>query len=755
MMAKMAARNTLSVMTFPESTPKSARIAALAPMINQALADFASGTMRVGNEDFDQMMQRVIEGAGLWERRAYDVAKVAIHPDNREEEMAVVGECHYLVDRMVEDGFNPKRWSALACTLPPGPEGLRWIELNLKLITDTDGYLAPVRADEIEIFTARGSHGTSALRIAKLGAKSVHAHLAGPDGMVSKEVICELAPSLRDPIDNGVYYDVIPGELAVACPTLMETLSRNGNNFNDVFRLQSSLQICSRIHKLSLRAGSNDDWEAIAQRACQGNGGKNFLPQARMIADFVQAWSGGKDAHFLKELEQYEKSLDFKRKLSPAHLQSISKIQTKFPKYIVALVKAMLSAPSADQGGYCNTFDTVDFVSASWGGKNAASVEAAATLMQQAETFLDAYSSLPSSSRSKALDKLQVRLVMRVHSKGGAQRASFDSLDAVAVAFYEEVKKEDVKLPAWPRIAAMLKNKGSNKPDAIKVQEVAADGTIADSELEARSFTEGSLITSKCKAQGATENQIYKIKSIKPNLQGIIIEEVDSEGKAKPAPKPKAKAGAKKTSETELIVARADLLLKYKIHEIKAKEFLGDYPDVCDNIDVFAAVLKGEITSKMVALYGKSSEDDLNVLLQPSRAVLADRAFNVGAMKIAPVSVGLIFVSMEKPAPVNALCIGKSEHQFVNIFLRSSNNLTKDPKFVSKFYLIRVEKDSRTTNCEIQAQTFNIKFNGEDITIKLPMAVNTRKVNSGEEIVMMSPYDPVKPGVSNKRVKKN
>ena len=192
-MSKMAARNTLSVMTFPAGTPKSARIAALAPMINQALADFASGTLRVGNEDFDQMMQRVIEGAGLWERRAYDVAKVAIHPDNREEEMAVVGECHYLVDRMVEDGFNPKRWSALACTLPPGPEGLRWIELNLKLIVDTDGYLAPVRADEIEIFTARGSHGTSALRIAKLGAKSVHAHLAGPDGMVSKEVICELA----------------------------------------------------------------------------------------------------------------------------------------------------------------------------------------------------------------------------------------------------------------------------------------------------------------------------------------------------------------------------------------------------------------------------------------------------------------------------------------------------------------------------------------------------------------------------------
>ena len=363
------AANKIQGITFPADTPRAARVASLAPMLNRTIEDFESGTLRFGVEDFEVQLAKVIQDAGLWEQRLYCLSKVAVHPDNREEEMAVTGDCHDLLDRMVEDGFNPKRWSALACTVPPGPEGQRWIQKNLQLVIDADGYLAPVRADEIEIVTARGSHGTCALRCAKLGAKSVHAHLAGSDGMVSKEVICELAPSLRDPLENGVMYDIIPGELAVAVPKLMETLSRNGNNCNDVFRLQSSLQICSRIHKLYLKASNTDDWEMIASRACKGNGGKTFLPKARMLADFVKNWAGGQEGAILRELEQYEKSTDFKRKLSPADLQAISKIQIKFPKYIVALVKAMLSAPSADQGGYCNTFNLTDFNSVSTGGK--------------------------------------------------------------------------------------------------------------------------------------------------------------------------------------------------------------------------------------------------------------------------------------------------------------------------------------------------------------------------------------------------
>ena len=82
-------------------------------------------------------------------------------------------------------------------------------------------------------------------------------------------------------------------QLAHAVPTLMGILSRNGNNFNDVSRLQSSLQICSRIHKLSI-VGECTDWDSVARMASQGNGGKNFEKKAKKLGKFVKEWVGGK-----------------------------------------------------------------------------------------------------------------------------------------------------------------------------------------------------------------------------------------------------------------------------------------------------------------------------------------------------------------------------------------------------------------------------------------------------------------------------
>jgi hypothetical protein len=180
--------------------------------------------------------------AHLLERRIIDVIKAGIHPDNREGDMAIAVDVQDLLDRMTEDGWNPSKWSALAATIPTNDEGERWRKLHTQLIQDCGDYLAAVIADDQEIVTSRGTHGTCALRCAKTGAKSMHPHLT-VDGNVSKEIILELAPSLRHLIENGVECDIIPAELCLAVPKLMETLSRHGNSFNDLYRRSSSLLI--------------------------------------------------------------------------------------------------------------------------------------------------------------------------------------------------------------------------------------------------------------------------------------------------------------------------------------------------------------------------------------------------------------------------------------------------------------------------------------------------------------------------------
>ena len=122
---------------------------------------------------------------------------------------------------------------------------------------------------------------------------------------------------MADPINKGVPYDVLKWEIAVLCPRLMEFLSRAGNASHAVVRTQTMLQHCNRVHKL-VRAKQDSGipiiWDHILANTCVGMG-IEFKTSATSLVAFVRAWSGGKNAYILKDLENYEKGRDVKRKL--------------------------------------------------------------------------------------------------------------------------------------------------------------------------------------------------------------------------------------------------------------------------------------------------------------------------------------------------------------------------------------------------------------------------------------------------------
>ena len=62
-----------------------------------------------------------------------------------------------------EYGYNPNLWDPLATRIPPEPEGDAWPAAKVALVEGSDGMLAPIGADDLEILTGRGSHGTAAL----------------------------------------------------------------------------------------------------------------------------------------------------------------------------------------------------------------------------------------------------------------------------------------------------------------------------------------------------------------------------------------------------------------------------------------------------------------------------------------------------------------------------------------------------------------------------------------------------------------
>jgi hypothetical protein len=228
----------------------------------------------------------------------------------------------------------------MALRIPAGEAGIKWRQQNVNLVTGADGLLAPITTDSIDLVTGRGSHGTAALRLAKFGGRSVHPQLAGPDGQVSLNKLLEKQPSWREPIEKGLCYRCLPGELELAVPGLLACLSRGGNASHDVYRQQTVLQLCNRIHLLYAgvaSTGKEVDEEWVVTQACVGNGGAAFVPKCRQLLDFVKAWSGGKHAHLLSDLELYERACPNKRKLFTADFQALATVDLLHaPKYVGA-----------------------------------------------------------------------------------------------------------------------------------------------------------------------------------------------------------------------------------------------------------------------------------------------------------------------------------------------------------------------------------------------------------------------------------
>jgi hypothetical protein len=175
-----------------------------------------------------------------------------------------------------------------------------------------------------------------------LGGRSIHAELADQHGQVSKAKLLEMQPSWTEPLEKGVLYKVLPGELELAVPGLLGCLSRIGNASHDVFRQQTTLQMCARIHSViasKMKSAGNDDVDMtwVAKQACVGNGGASMMPKALQLIDFVKAWSGGREGQHLRDLEKFERSIAVKRKLAPADLQNLAGVDLLHaPKYVPA-----------------------------------------------------------------------------------------------------------------------------------------------------------------------------------------------------------------------------------------------------------------------------------------------------------------------------------------------------------------------------------------------------------------------------------
>ena len=501
------------------------RVEIVAPLLANAVEEFEAGTCKDGVETFQERLIQVLENSKLGEYRWVQVDNVGVHPDNRDGAGLVPVDVHDLLLHITKNGWSYNAVDALASEIPPGKIGDDWRKFNDDLAEAADGLLAASSAGLLEIVTGRGSHTTASVRLYKFGAKGVHDELCN-DGVISQSKIIEMQPSMSQPITKGIRYFVVRWQVAVAIPGLMKVLSRTGNASHGVARMTTALQGCKRVHAIytSLRKpGCDVDWDRVAKLASVGMP-PNYVKDARMLCDFVQAWSGGADGTILAELESYERVLQVKRVIAASDLQLFSKLDLPdAPRYVLAMVKAILNAPATMVvNGVANVFTMSDINSLQGNGRNRKFAREANTIMQAASNFVAAYSRLPHADNMKITSDLEVRCVMHVHLKKVDTRASYASLLHIAKQMHDDLRAKDPRTPAW-NLLAPLSGNSDDVSASSGLREVSLSGEIVDSQLADRGFAVGIVITSS-----ETDDAIITNIDRMVGLRAAIAEEGDA-----------------------------------------------------------------------------------------------------------------------------------------------------------------------------------------------------------------------------------
>ena len=143
MSSKTASGNRVG---FADDTTIEARVAAVAPIINEMCQAFVQGAIEDGNKQFQELLLAKIRAAELLRDDIWhQVDNVGVHPDNREGCGLVPIDVHDLLLRIVNDGWSYSEVDALAAEIPPNDEGQKWRAFNEQLAAMSNDLLAPIK----------------------------------------------------------------------------------------------------------------------------------------------------------------------------------------------------------------------------------------------------------------------------------------------------------------------------------------------------------------------------------------------------------------------------------------------------------------------------------------------------------------------------------------------------------------------------------------------------------------------------------
>ena len=570
--------------------------------------------------------------------------RLAVHPDNRWKSLLHTPHVHELLDDFVRIGWSASSQLGKAVCFEklPGEAGKVQEQKNMILYRAADGLLGDVSKwclEDADRMTVGSSHSAAACRLPLLCATAteITAKFAISNNRIASENIIARKPSMQEPLEKGMTFKVIRSAVELKCPRLPNFLQAAFNADHGVEKQQTPLQRMNQIHAMACANKSDptighEDWDSISKQIASN--ARMQFEEVKAWSDFVQAWGGGEVPVTLIELERFSKIMKVDCGIPSAIWTAISKLSiTKYPEYVVALIKAILTSPPAlIHKGESKMFTTQDI-------SNIASmshqVKAACEFMKRARFFLTQSQNLRLSPAQleRLLGDLDSRLILHNHSKKIKGRMQFKNLAEVGTQFAVELKKLQGDLPddcPW-KATCDIEQPATNIKSMRNFSEQGIDLSVLANE----GYKVGVTV---CRKDPGEHNDLtWIISEINAVTNSIELQRSDD-----------------KEDKTKVNVA--SLLDDYKIFVIVEKVISDPIHKLWNPLgddDAMIASKKAEFIAALRKLYvqHKNYELDLRVQSKPTKSLIANDAFRAQSIVLVPFSTNISAEVIGKKSP--------------------------------------------------------------------------------------------------------
>ena len=237
------------------------------------------------------MCMHVFRQNNIIEKRVLNTPKLFVHPRNRGGLGINAFNSHKTLKQIRTVGADRRMLLKSVCfeVTPMGDKMKEQLDFNKRLVEEAGGFLAPLTGME-QYLSVSSSHFSQACKAVRASCTTPFDELKDSNGKMNLQHICRGDTVLRELVEQGWEWEVLPWYVEHLWPTFPDLAQRALNSEHTSFSMASELETASTIAS-SVSGSDPVDWTAAIDSA------KAAMPPCadyiEAVGQFVRLYGGG------------------------------------------------------------------------------------------------------------------------------------------------------------------------------------------------------------------------------------------------------------------------------------------------------------------------------------------------------------------------------------------------------------------------------------------------------------------------------